>query len=227
MSIAELATSDDQIPWITAIFPLQARHLPADHSYRLYAAITQRLPALHGVLWLAIERISGVPAAPGIIAMSARQASLRLRLPADKLAQVLPLAGARLEIDGYALRLGIPSAHPLLPAASLYARMVTIKKFTELEPCIEAAARQLTQLGIAGRIEPPQDGQTRSRRIVTIHGRKIVGFSCAVHDLNEADSLKLQAVGLGGRRAMGCGIFNPIVRAVWTHEEGGSRAASA
>jgi CRISPR-associated protein Cas6 len=51
------------------------------------------------------------------------------------------------------------------------------------------------------------------RRIVTIHDKSVVGFSVAVHDLNDEDSLKLQASGIGGRRAMGCGIFNPIVAA--------------
>jgi CRISPR-associated endonuclease/helicase Cas3 len=208
-------------------FPLQAYQLPADHSYGLYAVITQRVPNLHSVPWLGIERISGVPSAPGLITVPTRRASLRLRLPVEKLGQVLPLAGARLEIDGCALRLGIPSARPLLPAASLYARMVTIKKFTEPEPCLAAAQRQLAHLGISGTLELPQDGQTRQRRIVTIHGRKIVGFSCAVHGLNEADSLKLQAVGLGGRRAMGCGIFNPIRRAMWSQERGDAHAVNA
>ena len=30
-----------------------------------------------------------------------------------------------------------------------------------------------------------------------------------IRDLNEEDSLKLQEVGIGGRRRMGCGIFVP------------------
>jgi len=64
------------------------------------------------------------------------------------------------------------------------------------------------------------------RRIVTIHGKLVVGFSVAVHDLNDEDSLLLQAgavkvtsaedssvkwQSIFSRRAMGCGIFNPIV----------------
>jgi CRISPR-associated protein Cas6 len=125
-----------------------------------------------------------------------------------------------LEIDGYALRLGMPIARPLMPADSLYARIVTIKKFTEPAPFLAAATRQLAQFGITATVELPRDGRTRSRRIITIHGRKVVGFSLAAHGLSEADSLKLQAVGIGGRRAMGCGIFNPIMKSVWSQEEG-------
>ena len=214
----------DDVPCITVSFPVQGQRLPADHGYLLYAAITKRVPSLHSVAWLGIELISGVPWAQGVIALPEHSASLRLRLPADKFAQVLPLAGSRLELDDYALRLGIPLARPLMPASSLYARIVTIKKFTEPEPFLAAVQRQLAQFGLTATVELPRDGHTRSRRIITIHGRKVVGFSLAVHGLSDADSIKLQSIGIGGRRAMGCGIFNPIMKSIWTQEEGISAA---
>jgi CRISPR-associated protein Cas6 len=97
-----------------------------------------------------------------------------------------------------------------MPATSLYARIVTIKKFTEPAPFLDAAHRQLTALGINATLELPRDGCTRSRRIISIHGKKVVGFSLAAHDLDDQDSITLQSLGLGGRRAMGCGLFNPI-----------------
>ena len=220
-------TDVDDIPFLAVSFPVQGRQLPADHGYLLYSAIIKHMPSLHSAAWLGIELISGLPWGKGIIALPARSASLRLRLPVDKLGYVLRLAGARLEIDGYPLRLGIPVARPLVPASSLYARIVTIKKFTELEPFLDAAQRQLAQLGIAAVLEFPRDGHTRSRRIITIHGHKVVGFSLAAHGLSDEDSIKLQSVGLGGRRAMGCGMFNPIVKAIWSQEEDTAEAKEA
>ena len=220
-------TDVDTIPYLAVSFSVQGRQLPADHGYSLYAAITKYVPSLHSAAWLGLELISGLPWGKGIIALPARSASLRLRLPVDKLAHVLRLAGARLEIDGYAIRLGLPVARPLVPASSLYARIVTIKKFTEPEPFLDAAQRQLTQLGIAAVLEFPRDGHTRSRRIITVHGHKVVGFSLAAHGLSDEDSIKLQSVGLGGRRVMGCGMFNPIVKAIWTQEEDAAEAKEA
>src|SRR3546814_7742544 len=44
-------------------------------------------------------------------------------------------------IKGHQIRLGLPVARPLESAASLYARVVTIKKFTEPEPFINAVKR--------------------------------------------------------------------------------------
>lgn len=201
----------DTSPYVTVHFPVQGRQLPADHGYALYSAITRQLPTLHGQSWLGIELLSGVPWREGIIVLPTRGATLRLRLPADRYGQVLPLAGRRLDISGHPLRLGIPIARPLQPAASLYARCVIIKKFTDADPFLDAARRQLDALGINATLELPTDEQSRPRRrIITIQGKHVVGFSLAAHNLNNEDSLRLQSRGLGGRRAMGCGHFNPI-----------------
>lgn len=201
-------------PSVIVHFPVQGRQLPADHGYALYSAIARQLPALHGASWLGIELLSGVPWRAGIIVLPTRDASLRLRIPADRYGHVLPLAGRRLDIAGYPIRLGIPTARPLTPAPSLYARAVTIKKFTEPEPFLDAARRQLDALGITtATLELPIDEQGRPRRrIITIQGKHVVGFSLAAHNLTDDDSLRLQTAGIGGRRAMGCGHFNPIVR---------------
>lgn len=241
-------------PSINVSFPLRGTELPADHGYLLYSAISKSFSSLHGIDWLAIELISGVPSGRGLIALPATQgsalrsgegATLHLRIPADHYRDVLPLAGRRLDIGGHQIRLGLPVARPLEPAPSLYARIVTIKKFTEPGPFIEAVKRKLDSFGVKGRVELPRVAQTVSlrsdgdskletenskldfryrRRIVTIHSKSVVGFSVAVHELNDEDSLLLQAgavmsradghikwQSIFSRRAMGCGIFNAIL----------------
>jgi CRISPR-associated protein Cas6 len=207
-------------------FSLSGKQLPADHGYLLYSAISRSTSSLHGIDWLAIELISGFPSGRGLIALPERDATLRLRIPADHYRDVLPLAGKRLDIGGHQIRLGVPVARPLDPAPSLYARVVTIKKFTEAEPFIEAVKRKLDSFCVKGRVELPRDEQDRyRRRIITIHDKAVVGFSVAVHELNDEDSLVLQAgavkvvspddgatkwQSIFSRRAMGCGFFNPI-----------------
>ena len=244
-------------PYVNVSFSLQGQHLPADHGYLLYSAISRvtgyrtasgsdrvgagsagvppaRSP-LHKTDWLAIELISGFPSGPGLITLPDRNATLRLRIPAGHYRDVLSLAGKRLAIGGHQIRLGLPVARPLEPAPSLYARVVTIKKFTESDPFIEAVKRKLDSFGVKARVELPRDEHGRyRRRIVTIHGKSVVGFSVAVHDLNDGDSLLLQGgavkvvspgdgatqwQSIFSRRAMGCGIFNPIVRNIPTDEQ--------
>ena len=225
-SVREHVPQLDHSPYINVSFSLAGKQLPADHGYLLYSAISRSTSSLHGIDWLAIELISGLPSGRGLIALPEREATLRLRIPADHYRDVLPFAGKRLEIGGHQIRLGLPVARPLEPAPSLYARVVTIKKFTEADPFIEAVKRKLDSFGVRGRVELPLDEQGRyRRRIITIHGKSVVGFSVAVHELNDEDSLLLQAGAVtvvspdGGatqwqsifsRRAMGCGIFNLI-----------------
>ena len=215
----------NQCPSINVSFALSGKQLPADHGYLVYSAISKS-SSLHRIDWLAIELISGFPSGRGLINLPERDATLRLRIPADHYRDVLLLAGKRLDIGGHQIRLGLPVARPLEPASSLYARVVTIKKFTEPEPFIDAVKRRLDSFGVKGRVELPLDERGRyRRRIVTIHGKSVVGFSVAVHDLNDEDSILLQAGAVKivspdkgatqwrsifSRRAMGCGIFNPI-----------------
>jgi CRISPR-associated protein Cas6 len=212
--------SADTSPSVIVHFPVQGRQLPADHGYALYSAVTRQLPALHGASWLGIELINGVSWREGIIVLPTRGAHLRLRIPADRYGHVLPLAGRRLDISGHSIRLGSPNARPLTPAPSLYARIVTIKKFTAPEPFLDAARRQLDALGLTATLELPTDEQGRPRRrIITIQGKHVVGFSLAAHNLNDEDSISLQIKGIGGRRAMGGGLFNPIISVCSSREQ--------
>ncbi|MCA1600314.1 MAG: type I-MYXAN CRISPR-associated protein Cas6/Cmx6 [Acidobacteria bacterium] len=127
-----------QHPYINVGFALSGKQLPADQGYLLYSAISKASAALHGIDWLAIELISGFPSGRGLITLPERDATLHLRIPADHYRDVLRLVGKRLDIGGHQIRLGLPVARPLEPAPSLYARVVTIKKFTEPEPFLEA-----------------------------------------------------------------------------------------
>jgi CRISPR-associated protein Cas6 len=201
----------DQLPPIEVAFAIAGRHLPADHGYALYAAISRCVPGLHKAAWLSIELIGGAPLGKGLIRLPP-SARLYMRLPADKYGDVLPIAGQLLDIGGQELRIGSPVlARPLAPASSVYARIVTIKKFIEPETFLDAARRQRDSLGIKADLELPRDAEDRfRRRIINIKGKSIVGFSVAAHNLSDSDSLCLQRHGIGGRRIMGCGIFFPI-----------------
>ncbi len=199
-------------PIITVQFPVNGNKLPADHGYLLYSAISQLKPELHETQWLAVELINGVPFDLGVIALPNRGASLRLRIPADKFGEVISLAGKPLDIEGHQIRLGIPMARPLLPAPALYARIVTYKNSMDVKKFLETATRDLAEREITATLEIPKETHSRHRRIITIKGKKIVGFSLIAHGLSDEDSIKLQSEGLGGRRSMGCGLFNPIRR---------------
>jgi CRISPR-associated protein Cas6 len=184
-------------------FPLTGTSLPSDQGYALFSAISRRLPEVHTADWLAIETVPGIARGDGVTQL-AEDAKLRIRLPQDRVPLLLKLAGRRLEVDGHAVRLGAPQIHLLQPASALYARLVTIKGYTEPEPFLDAVCRKLDEMGVQG--EP----EVGPRRVLKVGSHTVVGFGLAIHELNDDASILLQERGLGGRRHMGCGVFNPI-----------------
>lgn len=186
-------------------FPFTGATLPSDQGYALYGAISRLIPEAHEADWLSLETIPGTARGDGITQLD-REASLKIRIPQDRVPLLLKLAGKRLDVNGHAIRLGAPQIFLLKPSPQLYARIVTIKGFTEPEPFLDAVCRKLDELGVKGE---PAIGP---RRVVKVGNHTIVGFGLAIHELSDEGSIVLQERGMGGRRRMGCGIFNSISR---------------
>jgi CRISPR-associated endonuclease/helicase Cas3 len=208
------------MPVVDVSFPLQIRSAPRDHGYILYGAISRTVPELHEAKWLGVHPLCGRPIDDNTLEMG-RHARLRLRLPADKIPGVLPLAGATLNLFGLKAVVGVPTIHALAPAGSLDSRMVSIKLTSA--PHRENSALGRETLDVAAfdarykseierqlsAIEIHRPFQIRGRRCLTVAGRRVVGYSVRVTDLLQDESLRLQGVGIGGKRRMGCGLFRP------------------
>lgn len=205
-------SSDFTLPYVELSFAVLGNTLPADHGYGLYSAIAHICPTVHAHKELSIQTICGEPDKQGKIYLS-KGSRLKIRIPyePEKIALILPLAGQHLNIGTHSIQLGIPQIFPIRSVDKLRSRIVTIKKFQEPEPFLEAAKRQLDALGIAGNLSIPlnEEGEP-SRKAIKIKTYSVVGFSVNVTELNDEDSIKLQIFGLGGKHRMGCGIFTPF-----------------
>jgi CRISPR-associated protein Cas6 len=198
------------IPYVDLSFSIVGDALPAEHGYGLYSALTHWNETIHELEGLSIQTIAGIPDKKGKIYLTDRS-RLRLRLPYDKLPLVYGLAGKALTIGSHTIRLGIPQIYPIQPTSKLKARIVTIKGYQEPEAFLQAALRQLEDLGITGTIVIPVDKEGKAeRKTVKIKQFTVVGFTLGVFDLSDEDSIKLQIHGLGGKRRMGCGVFVPF-----------------
>jgi len=224
-------------------FRLIGGSISADHGYALYSAICRIVPALHGSgeetnggavapaggsvqpLWreVGIHPVNGNIMARRRISITPRS-RLTLRLPSDRIVQVLSLAGKELVLGADRLRVGVPRAFPLHSVARLCSRLVTIKGFLEADPFLAAVRRQLDLLGIRGEsvllrrhgdrtLEGKAAEAGRSsflRRTLRVRDKEIVGYAVEVSGLSVEESICLQESGLGGRRRFGCGLFVPM-----------------
>lgn len=150
-----------------------------------------------------------------------RGSSLIFRLSHERLPDLMVLAGKRLRVADEFVRLGVPQVMPLRVASGLWSRLVTIKGFLDPDSFLQAAQRQLVEMGIQGTASLLSTAEATSfeggtgsrssfiRRTLRIRDKEIVGFSVNVGGLSPEGSIRLQECGLGGRQRMGCGVFVP------------------
>lgn len=206
-------------------FTICGTSIPVDHGYPLFAAVSQVVPALHkeDTCNCAIHPILGSAIGERKLRVGPNS-RLTVRIPSESIALYLGLCGKALTVGGEVITIGVPEVRPLTAASSLASRMVTIKNHMEAGSFLTAAAKELASLKIIGSIglvsrtapgsvegRAPEPGQpTRDpfiRRTLRIKDKEIVGFALTVNELSPEDSLKLQEIGLGGRRHFGCGVF--------------------
>jgi CRISPR-associated protein Cas6 len=197
------------------LFPALGESLPTDHAYPLYAALSRAVPAVHDpAAGVRFAPINGDRGPPGRIVLSPRS-RLRLRLPSDRIPDLLPLAGRLLDVAGHRVRLGVPQVLPLVPAATLSARTVVVKNQTEPAGFLAAVRGKLDALGVGGEVSLPvrsKPGRETEacRRVVRVGGKRVIGFAVLVGGLTAAESVRLQESVVGGRGRLGCGFFLPV-----------------
>jgi CRISPR-associated protein Cas6 len=196
-------------------FDVRGETLPTDHAYLLYSALSHVIRDFHTEEGgLRFAPINGERDGVGLIRLFAKS-KFRVRVDADRIANVLPLSGKTLNVGRHSVRLGTPTVHQIEPATMLMAAFVTFKNSDTPERFIEVAREKLNALNVAAEPGIPltekgaRAGEPR-RRIVHIKGMKIVGYPLVVQGLTADESIRLQETGLGGRTRIGCGFFLPF-----------------
>lgn len=193
------------MPTVDLAFKLMGTKIPVDHGYALFSAINRIAPEMHDATDIGLHPIRGQFDGNGCL-MLLSGSRLIVRVQDDRIHEFLKLAGKALDVDGHRLRIGVPEVCALRPAVALVARLVTIKGFMEVEKFIEAAQRQLEAIDVKAALHISE------RRTFRIKDKQVVGFEVLVSELDAEGSIKLQEIGIGGRRRMGCGIFVPFRR---------------
>ena len=197
--------------YVDMSFPIRGRTIPRDHGYALYGALSRVLPSVHGADWIAIHGIAAQQADANL--SLERAGRLRIRVPSERIGEMIALAGTSIEIAGHSVEIGAPTVHPLVPAAILDARLVVIRLTGGIPKPFDnevferrflaEAHRQLAALGATGELV------ISGRQSLRVGGQRVIGCSVRVGGLSSDDSIKLQIEGIGGKRTMGCGVFRP------------------
>jgi CRISPR-associated protein Cas6 len=177
--------------------------LRADHNYRLYSALVERMPQLKDCEWQ-LKTINGIPDHQGWVKLG-RKSRLGVRCDLSLLGQFGTLDGQVLRIGQNLIQLGTLTGQSLHPTTRLRARLVVIKQAgNETDDKVLFAVALGKKLGEMDIKHLPLIG---GKRVLRIRDNTVCGYEVTFPDLSYAESLTLQRRGIGGKRRMGCGVF--------------------
>lgn len=208
----ETATVPEDV--VDLLFALDCKRLPVDHAYALSSALAAAVPwiaeepgvAVHEVYVAASQNGWERPThGTGSLLQLSRRTKLRVRVPAQRVEQLLAdLPGIRLELEGCPLCIGPGKPQPLSRETTLLARHVVDDPASDEESFLAATASELRSMGI--RVRKALCGRSA---VLTAPGGGIHTRSLMLADLTQEESFRLQRLGLGPHRLMGCGVFIP------------------
>lgn len=197
---------------VDAVFAISCRALPVDHAYALSQAIGAEMP------WFASDPRAGMhtihgaesgagwmrPEGPDALLQLSHRARLALRLPRERLDDAAALVGRTLHVAGWPLRVERLALRPLSRITTLFSRCVIVDAIEEEAAFLAAAGAELDSLGI--RAERVLCGRVTQ---LATPDRSYQARSLMLAGLTREASLRLQQVGLGAGRKLGCGLFIP------------------
>ncbi|NNG11758.1 MAG: type I-MYXAN CRISPR-associated protein Cas6/Cmx6 [Halobacteria archaeon] len=211
----ESKTSEYVVPddVVDLAFAIKCPVLPIDHAHVLSVALQAALPWLKEEKYAGIHLIHGAASGNGwyrpddtadqLLQLS-RRARLRLRVPKERLDDARELTGRSLDLDGYVLEVGKADLHLFTALPTLFSRYVMTRVEVDEEDFLQQAVRELEVLGIACR--KMLCGITHT---LNFPDGPVFTRSLMVADLEPEASVRLQQVGLGQGRKIGCGLFIP------------------
>ena len=180
-------------------FQLEGKNLGGDYSFALMREIACRLPWIESEPEVGIHPLRAARTDAGALLLP-RRAKLVLRLPRRRVQESLALCGQDLSVGGHGLKVGAAKVRRLLPYGTLYAHIVTAANDDE-QAFMNDIASSLRALRISCELV------CGKRHILRARTQEIVGYSLMLYGLGLEHSIRVQRVGLGDNRMLGCGIF--------------------
>lgn len=173
-------------------FTLAGEAMPSAAS--LWAALARAMPGLAAHAQTGLLPLPHADGSP-----LSRRARLTLRIPVNLRDAVAQLSGVELAMEDGVLKLGEARARALQPHPTLHAHRVASDMGEEaFIAWVHAELRAMeVRCGIiCGRHLAGDEGLPS-------------GYSLVLHELNPEHSLRVQCMGMGGYRHLGCGVFVP------------------
>ncbi|NOY67187.1 MAG: type I-MYXAN CRISPR-associated protein Cas6/Cmx6 [Gammaproteobacteria bacterium] len=196
---------------IDLAFKINCQCLPLEHARQLSLAIHQALPWISEEEMVGIHLIYGAESGNGwqrpedtsneVLYLS-RRTRMSLRLPKSRIEDAIKLTGQTLEIDEYSIVVGESSVKLLSTSSTIFSRYVSSSDDETEDAFQQRAYSELQGMGI--NVSKLLCGKTH---ILQGYNTDIFTRSLMLAELTPEESIKVQQLGIGEGRKMGCGLF--------------------
>ena len=190
----------------------ECKCLPIEHAHDLYQGLREVLPWIEEDERVGIHPIYGAetgngwqrPDNPDELMYLSRRQKMTLRIPKDKLEEAQALTGQLINVGEHCLTVGESTIKLLSDMPVVQAKNVVADKGMDENAFLSQMAQDLKQMGIN-----VKKMMCSIEREIRTPGGPIHTRGLMLADLVPEDSIKLQEMGLGEHRKLGCGLFLP------------------
>ena len=194
-------------------FTIKCKTLPIDHAWSLSREIIKYLPWMDNHIVAGVHQIHVAESNNGwlrpddinALLYPSRRTKMNIRLPAEKLQEVENLTGIVLNIDGHSLEIGKAQKKLFTNAGVIFSRYVLSNENEDENDFLQRTANEIKNktnhsvkkmlCGKSHTIKTPEK---------TLKTRHLM-----IADLDNNTSIKIQQLGLGNKKELGCGLFLP------------------
>lgn len=199
---------------IDLVFSIKCKTLPLNHAWALSREIIQYLP------WFDETPVAGIhqihvaesnngwmrPEDENALLYPSRRTKMTLRIPIDKLETTRKdLNGKILDIDGHKLEI-LGSKKKVFSNSSVIFSRYVLSDATETENTFLTRVSEELKLTVDFKVKKMLCGKSHTIKTPT----KILSTKhLMIADLDSETSIKIQQLGIGDSKELGCGIFIP------------------
>jgi len=198
---------------IDVLFSIKCKTLPVDHVWALSQEIQHYLPWLTDYEGAGVHHIHVAESNNGWVRPNevdallypSKRTKLILRIPSEKYDEVRTLSGKKLKLNQHLIELGNCKKRMLGNSGVIFARHMILKHQQTENAFLSEIANEI-KVKTSTNVKKMLCGKTHtiktpSAELKTIH--------LMIADLDDATSIKIQQLGLGSGRELGCGLFLP------------------
>lgn len=192
-------------------YKIACKQIPTCHAWELSQALHQTLPWMKDEPEMGVHQIHGATSGNGwerppdgeLIHLSKRT-RMHLRVPTSRIGDANELVGKELDIAGHSVQVGQMTTKSIDPFSTIFARYIVMQKDMSEDDFLKWVVDEMAGRDIQARKLLCGKGHEFEANGETIETRSLM-----IADLDKLSSVRLQEVGIGLHRHMGCGIFVP------------------